>query len=73
MALSLIRPNRVEIVSSIQRHRRCTQERKPEIFKHTNEKGRSFSLLARGLDPVIQYRRYIQVTDRLFLNTVGGK
>ncbi len=26
-----------------------------------------------GLDPVIQYRRYIQVTDRFSLNTVGGK
>ncbi|PIT79954.1 hypothetical protein B9Z41_05135 [Limnohabitans sp. JirII-31] len=26
-----------------------------------------------GLDPVIQYRRYIQVTDCFSLNTVGGK
>ncbi len=26
-----------------------------------------------GLDPVIQYRRYIQVTDCFCLNSVGGK
>ncbi len=35
-------------------------------------KGQTFGA-ATGLDPVTQYRRYIQVTDCFSLNSVGGK
>jgi transposase len=45
--MSLIRPNRVEVVNSVQRRRRWTPEQKLEIVKQTNEPGSSVSLVAR--------------------------
>ena len=47
MTMSSIRPNRVEVVTSVQRHRRWTSEQKLEIVKQTNEPGSSVSLVAR--------------------------
>ncbi|MEN9996782.1 MAG: hypothetical protein RL462_1558, partial [Pseudomonadota bacterium] len=47
MTMSSIRPNRVEVVTSVQRRRRWTPEQKLEIVKQTNEPGSSVSLLAR--------------------------
>ena len=47
MTMSSIRPNRVEVVTSVQRHRRWTPEQKLEIVKQTNEPGSSVSLVAR--------------------------
>ena len=37
MTMSSIRPNRVEVVTSVQRRRRWTPEQKLEIVKQTNE------------------------------------
>ncbi len=47
MTMSSIRPNRVEVVTSVQRRRRWTPEQKLEIVKQTNESGSSVSLVAR--------------------------
>ena len=47
MTTSSIRPNRVEVVTSVQRRRRWTPEQKLEIVKQTNEPGSSVSLVAR--------------------------
>jgi transposase len=47
MTMSSIRPNRVEVVTSVQRRRRWTPEQKLEIVKQTNEPGSSVSLVAR--------------------------
>jgi transposase len=47
MTMSSIRPNRVEVVTSVQRRRRWTAEQKLEIVKQTNELGSSVSLVAR--------------------------
>jgi len=47
MAMSSIRPTRVEVVTSVQRRRRWTPEQKLEIVKQTNEPGSSVSLVAR--------------------------
>jgi transposase len=47
MAMSSIIPNRVEVVTSVQRRRRWTPEQKLEIVKQTNEPGSSVSLVAR--------------------------
>jgi transposase len=47
MALSSIRPNRVEVGNSVQRRRRWTPEQKLEIVKQTNQLGSSVSLVAR--------------------------
>jgi len=47
MTMSSIRPNRVEVVTSVQRRRRWTPEQKLEIVKQTNETGSSVSLVAR--------------------------
>ena len=47
MTMSSIRPNRVEVVTSVQRCRRWTPEQKLEIVKQTNEPGSSVSLVAR--------------------------
>jgi transposase len=47
MTMSSIRPNRVEVVTSVQRRRRWTPEQKLEIVKQTNEPGNSVSLVAR--------------------------
>jgi len=41
MTMSSIRPNRVEVVTSVQRRRRWTPEQKLEIVKQTNEPGSS--------------------------------
>jgi transposase len=46
MTMSSIRPNRVEVVTSIQRRRRWTHEQKLEIVKQTNEPRSSVSLVA---------------------------
>ena len=43
MTMSSIRPNRVEVVTSVQRRRRWTPEQKLEIVKQTNEPGSSVS------------------------------
>ena len=40
-------PNRVEVVTSVQRRRRWTPEQKLEIVKQTNEPGNSVSMVAR--------------------------
>ena len=47
MNMSSIRPNRVEVVTSVQCRRRWTPEQKFEIVKRTIESGSSLSLLAR--------------------------
>ena len=47
MTMSSIRPNGVEVVTSVHRRRRWTPEQKLEIVKQTNESGSSVSLLAR--------------------------
>ena len=47
MTMSSIRPNRVEVVTSVQRRRRWTPEQKLEIVKQTNDPGSSVSLVAR--------------------------
>ena len=47
MTMSSIRPNRVEVVTSVQRRRRWTPEQKLEIVKQTNEPGSSVSMVAR--------------------------
>jgi transposase len=47
MTMSSIRPNRVEVVTSVQRRRRWTLEQKLELVKQTNESGSSVSLVAR--------------------------
>ncbi len=45
MTMSSIRPNRVEVVTSLQRRRRWTPEQKLEIVKQTNEPRSSVSLV----------------------------
>jgi hypothetical protein len=45
MSMSSIRPNRVEVVTSVQRRRRWTPVQKLEIVKQTNEPGSSVSLV----------------------------
>jgi transposase len=40
-------PNRVEVVTSVQRLRRWTPEQKLEIIKQNNEPGSSVSMVAR--------------------------
>jgi transposase len=47
MTMLSTRPNRVEVVTSVQRRRRWTPEQKLEIVKQTNEPGSSVSLVAR--------------------------
>ena len=47
MTMSSIVPNRVEVVTSVQRRRRWTPEQKLEIVKQTDEPGSSVSLVAR--------------------------
>jgi transposase len=61
MTMSSIRPNRVEVDTSVQRRRRWTPEQKLEIVKQTNEPESSVSLVARqhGLTAVqlVQWRK----------------
>ena len=61
MTTSSIRPNLVEVVTSVQRRRCWTPEQKLEIVKQTNEPGSSVSLVARqhGLTAaqVFQWRK----------------
>jgi len=45
--MSSATPNRVEVVTSVQRRRRWTPEQKLEIVKQTNEPGNSVSMVAR--------------------------
>jgi transposase len=47
MTMTSIGPNRVEVVTSVQRRRRWTPEQKLETVKQTNEPGSSVALLAR--------------------------
>lgn len=47
MTMSSARPNRVEVVTSVQRRRRWTPKQKLAIVKQTNEPGSSVSLVAR--------------------------
>ena len=47
MTMSSATPNRVEVVTSVQRRRRWTPEHKLEIVKQTNEPGSSVSMVAR--------------------------
>ena len=47
MTMSSIRPNRVEVVTSVQRRWRWTPEQKLEIVKQTHEPSSSVSLVAR--------------------------
>ena len=47
MTMSSATPNRVEVVTSVQRRRRWTPEQKLEIVKQTNEPGNSVSMVAR--------------------------
>jgi hypothetical protein len=46
MTMSSIRPNRVEVVTSVQCRRRWSPEQKLEIVKQTNEPGSSVPLVA---------------------------
>ena len=59
MTMSSIRPNRVVMVTSVQRRRRCTPEQKLEIVKQTNEPRSYVSLVARqhGLTQQFQWRK----------------
>ena len=45
MNMSSIRPNRVEVIASVQRRRRWTPEQKLKIVKQTNEPGDSDELI----------------------------
>lgn len=47
MTMPSATPNRVEVVTSVQRRRRWTPEQKLEIVKQTNETGNSVSMVAR--------------------------
>jgi transposase len=47
MTMPSATPNRVEVVTSVQRRRRWTPEQKLEIVKRTNETGNSVSMVAR--------------------------
>jgi transposase len=47
MTMPSATPNRVEVVTSVQRRRRWTPEQKLEIVKQTNEIGNSVSMVAR--------------------------
>lgn len=47
MTMSSVTPNRVEVVTSVQRRRRWTPEQKLEIVQQTNEPGSSVSMAAR--------------------------
>jgi hypothetical protein len=47
MAMSSAIPNRVKVVTSVQRRRRLTPEQKLAIVKQTNEPGSSVSLVVR--------------------------
>ena len=47
MTMSFARPERLEVVTSVQRRRRWTPEQKLAIVKQTNEPGSSVSLVAR--------------------------
>lgn len=47
MTMSSATPSRVEVVTSVQRRRRWTPEKKLEIVKQTNEPGSSVSMVAR--------------------------
>jgi transposase len=47
MTMSSATPNRVEVVTSVQRRRRWTPEQKLEIVKQTNEPRSSVSMVAR--------------------------
>jgi transposase len=47
LTMPSIRPNRVEVVTCVQRRRRWSPEQKLEIVKQTNEPGSSVSLVAR--------------------------
>jgi transposase len=53
MTMSSIRPNRVEVVTSVQRRMRWTPEQKLEIVKQTNEPGSSVSLVAVGANETV--------------------
>jgi transposase len=44
MTMPSIRPNRVEVVTSVQRRRRWTPEQKLKIVKQTNEPGQNDGL-----------------------------
>ena len=61
MTMLSIRPNRVEVVTSVQRSRGWAPEQKLEIVKQTNEPGSSVTLVARqhGLttDQLFQWRK----------------
>jgi transposase len=47
MNMSSIRPNRVEVVTGVQRRRQMSAQQKLEIVKQTNEASSSVSLIAR--------------------------
>ena len=49
MKMSSANSSRVEVVTSIQRHRRWSPEQKLEIVKQANEPGSSVSMVARQL------------------------
>ena len=46
MTMSSIRPNRVEVVTSVQRRRRWTPQQTPQLIKKANELGNATSLVA---------------------------
>ncbi len=78
--MSSIWPNRVEVVTSVQRRRRLTPEQKLEIIKQTNEPGSSVSLVARqhGLTAAQLFMRAIArlglepIFKLGFIEAIGG-
>ena len=77
MTMSSMRPNRVEVLTSVQRRRRWTPEQKLEIVKKTNEAGSSVSLKARehGLTAALlfQWRKtYLEGSLVISLRNTAG-
>lgn len=77
MTMSSARPNRVEVVTSVQRRRCWTPEQKLAIVKQTNKLGSSVSLVARehGLTAaqLFQWRKaFSQVIRRESVTTAAG-
>ena len=73
MTMSLATPNRVEVVTSVQRRRRWIPEQKLEIVKQTNELGNSVSMVPRQFGiTAAQLFRWRKVYHQGSLMAVGA-